>query len=427
MANWLAVVDSVTKRFPASTRQAIADDFGESTTEMGAALAEQIALQAPAGGGGGGVSRPYVSAVVYSAAYVKKPTADTANFVWVCDGTADEVEINAAINAVVTNGRGKVQLVGPGFHLSGSIVMKTGVWLAGEGLGTIIEADADFAGGMVQSFDNSMHATKLSDLSLDGNSHAVSGVFYDLAGGSSTWTSAPGTSPDTGNIVRDLYIYEVGSSTVATYGLHFTGGRANKYDNIRVLNASGCGVWVDGSVDSHYTNIEVGSSGDDALTYSDSTTAPVGHGFYFNGSNNMVNNCKAWYSRGAGFYIREARSQFSNCQTQDNYSHGFHCHFGDITMTGCFADSNGQGLGSATHGDGRAGFYFKYGSHMAVVGCQAADRGQAWQQQYGFQFAADVHDSAFVGCVTSANAVASQTGTPGTGNTIQIVADAGGK
>lgn len=372
---------------------------------------------------GSSAARPEVSAVVYSSSYSKKPTADTANYVYVCTGAADQAEINAAITAVVAEGGGSVQLIGDIFNISGSIVMQTGVWLRGEGLGTKINASSSFNAGMIELSSSSTHAVRVSDMTLNGASLGVHGIHWSLSGGQ-VFTSTPATNPDSANTVNNLFINDVGSATFAGYGLYISGAnnRAGKYTDIRIQNASGCGVFAN-SPDSHYTNVEVGSSGSSGVAYSVTAAAPVGHGFYVGDANNMFQNCKAWYSRGAGFYVHGVRNSFANCQAQDNYSHGFHLYYGKNTFVGCQADSSGQGAGNAATGGGRAGFYL--GEATAVSGCLSFDRGgQAWVQQYGFQFHAGVTCSSVTGCVTYGNGVGSQFGTAPASTTVQIVADA---
>lgn len=102
-----------------------------------------LAWVTPAGGTVSGQSARSALAVVYASTVpsgVKPSATDAAQFVWVCDGTADDVEINAALSAIAAQGRGKVQLVGNLFSISATIAMQTGVWLSGEGMGTILSA-----------------------------------------------------------------------------------------------------------------------------------------------------------------------------------------------------------------------------------------------------------------------------------------------
>lgn len=355
------------------------------------------------------------------------PTQDAANYIWTCDGVNDDAEINAAISAVASAGGGKVQLVGPEFIVGGPILNKTGVWVAGEGLGCKIYAASSFGAGIYAFYDQSVHATKFSDFTLDGDGNGVHGVYMLLDSGQ-IFTSSPSTNPDSANVLDNLNISDVGNATFAGYGIASRGSnsRAGKYGNIRVLGASGCGVWID-SPDSHYGNIEVGSSGKNGPAYSVGATSPVGAGWYVGGENNVIENCKGWYSRGDGFYLHGTRNSLANCQAQDNYSNGFNGYYGKNSYASCQADSNGQGLGSSTYGGGTAGFRMTSGSN-ALAACLSYDRGgQSWAQQYGFYISSGFNYSRIGSCVTYGNAVASQTGTVATTTKVDIQADSAGK
>lgn len=398
----------------------------------------QMAWTTPASGGSGGAA-PAVraaQAVVYAStvpAALRPAASDPAQFVWVCDGTADQDEINAAITAI--GAQGKVQLVGSLFTITGSILLTTGVWLAGEGLGTEIKAGSSFNAGMIMLADNTVHATTLSHLSLHGNGQAVHGLHY-IANGGKVFTSPPSTNPDPSHVVDSLYIRSCGTATFAGHGMLLEGGdlRSCKYSNIRILGCRGCGVWIKGAADSHFTDIEVGSSGSGGPAYSASQTAPVGHGFFVNGANMMFTACKAWYARGAGFYNVGTRNGYTNCQAQDNYSHGFHVAWGKSSFVNCHADSNGQGNGATVGGAtlGRAGFYIST-DLVIVTGCMSYDKAQSdtpWEQQWGFQLTSGVVNSRITSCITYGNGVTtvggSLTGTAGAGTVVDIQADSSG-
>ncbi|MDD5220404.1 MAG: right-handed parallel beta-helix repeat-containing protein [Candidatus Bipolaricaulis sp.] len=85
-----------------------------------------------------------VVAKVYSADYLAAMgwsiTTDEGSLIWVCDGTADEVEINAAIDAMATAGGGTVQLIGT-FTVAGDVVCVAGVDLIGMGDSTILHCN----------------------------------------------------------------------------------------------------------------------------------------------------------------------------------------------------------------------------------------------------------------------------------------------
>ncbi len=367
------------------------------------------------------------TAVVYSSQYRgSRPATNAGQFTWTCDGTADQDEINAAITAVAGEPGGKVLLLGPLFLVTGSSRLRTGVALEGEGLGTVIRAASDFNAGIVTLFDNTAHLSHLSKMTIDGNSKGVSGVHY-VANGGEVFTSTPASNPDPSHWITDVNIIGCGSSSLAGHGMRMQGGnlRAGKYERIRILNASGCGIWIDGAVDSVYHSVEIGSCGDTTLGYSTSTTAPLGHGVFINaGDNNHFSHVKAWFSKGTGFYNRGTRNTFIGCEAQDNHGHGFHFAFGKSIVDGCMADSNGQGLGTGG-GGGRSGFYFGTDT-VAVTGCLSFDRGRNWQN-YGFEWTSAMTYSRVAACVTYGNLVASTLGTPGTGTTVDVRADATGK
>ena len=386
-------------------------------------------------------------ALVYGSTFpsVLRPAAtNAAAWAWVCDGTADQAEINAAMTAIDGVGQGKVQLLGQRFNTTGPIEVRSECMLAGEGYGTEIRAASGWNEGMVTLFGQSLaagsdpgtHLTTVTDLSLNGNGQTVHGFHYRADNGQIFTTGVP-SNPDPSHTIQRVHVYSCGSATFAGHGMWMEGGnlRAGKYDTIRMLANRGCGVWVDGSVDSHYTNIEIGSSGSGGPAYSATATAPVGHGFFVSqGDNNMFLNNKAWFSRGAGFYNRGTRNGYTNCQAQDNYSAGFHDIYGKTSFVGCHADSNGQANGA--DGRLRAGFYLSAGS-TSVVGCLSYDKAEssstAWEQWYGFQVTSGLTQSRIVGCVTYgnglANAVAnaSVNGTPGAGTTIDVAADTNGR
>ena len=411
-------------------------------------LPERVAALEDGGGGGSAVAQPPAVAIVYSANYRgSRPATNTGQYQWTCDGTSDQTEINAAIAAANAKGGGRILLLGPTFDISGSIQLRTNTHL--DCSHAVITATSNFQGGMIVLFDQNTHRTTLTHFNLAGEGKEVHGIFYTLNTGqnfsdTAGITAVPDTNPDPAHVIHDGNIRGCGSSTWAGHGMLMRGGnlRAGKYSVIRIQNSTGCNVWVDGSVDSHYTDIEVGSagSGGPSNTYATSSTAPVGHGFYIGGDQNSFSTCKAWFSRGAGFYGRAVRTRLSGCEAQDNYSHGFHIQFGKSQLSNCSSDSNGQWqdlVDDPAPGRGSAGFYFA-GDSTVVSGCLSFDRLSAehnaktghngWQQLYGFQWGGTgFKRSRVTGCVTYDNQTSSVTGTFGAGTTVDVCADDDGK
>lgn len=381
--------------------------------------------QLPAGSGSGTAvvtPRPALG-VVYANGYPVSWRAGIDSLTFVCDGSSDQTEINAAITAVAAQGGGDVLLAGYQFNMSGPALVKTGIWLRGGGPMTELRATSGFNDAIVRTADVNAHMIVISDMHINGAGQNVHGVMLDNTNG--LFGDKPTSSPDAGNVVERLFIRAPGSGSFAGHGIIVRGNncRANKLSTIRVLDARGCGLWVDGAPDSHYTNIECGASGNSGPAASSSQSAPVGHGFFIRGGNSMFSNCKGWYSRGNGFEMISSRTQYANCQAQDNYGYGFLAS-GKVSLAGCHADSNGQAQGA--NGLGRAGFRFE-SSACTGSALESYDRGgQSWQQQYGFSFTSGCSYSLIHG-VTYANAGGSVTGTPGTGTITQIIADSGGK
>jgi hypothetical protein len=85
-----------------------------------------------------------------------------------CDGTADDVQIQAAINYLSTTvGGGTVQLTGGSYHCSQLINAKSNVIICGTGMGTII-----FGRGVSFQFTNVDNA-EIKDFLIDGSEAAA--------------------------------------------------------------------------------------------------------------------------------------------------------------------------------------------------------------------------------------------------------------
>lgn len=421
------------------------------TTRVTTAESDIDTLQA--GGGGGGTTQPYqppATAIVYSANFRgSRPATNTAEYRWTCTGTGDQAQINAAITAVENDGGGRVLLLGPTFNITGSILMRTNVHLDC-GM-AVIKATSDFQAGMVMLQSERTRRSVLSHFNLNGNGQQVHGIHYVAAGGQVFYDPDPpdnppfpllSTNPDPAHVITNGNIYSCGDNAWAGHGMRMQGGnlRAGKYDTIRILGTTGTGVWVDQAVDSHYTNIEVGSTGNGSIAWSDVDTAPVGHAFFIHGDQNSFLGCKGWFARGCGYKVRAVRTRLNGCEAQDNYSFGFDIMFLGNVLSVCSADSNGQYQDLITDpkaGRGAAGFMFR-SEQISAGNCISFDRRQGdhgpraghngWQQEYGYQWTTAFKYSALTGCISYQNQIDSSLGaTNQTGLSIQIIADDTGK
>jgi parallel beta-helix repeat protein len=100
----------------------------------------------------------------------------TAEADYICDGVADEVQINLAIAAVVALGGGDVCLQRGTYVLAASITMGTLVWLHGVGFSTILQHPA--SGGFDMISATTKNKMIISDAFLEGNAKATCGIYF---------------------------------------------------------------------------------------------------------------------------------------------------------------------------------------------------------------------------------------------------------
>ena len=96
-----------------------------------------------------------------SASDLRKAQAD-----YVCDGTADDVQINAAIAALPAGG-GKVVLSEGTFEISAVITPLSNIWLQGQGRATILKRPDSVDANLL--YATSLTNLMLSDFLIDGN------------------------------------------------------------------------------------------------------------------------------------------------------------------------------------------------------------------------------------------------------------------
>jgi parallel beta-helix repeat protein len=96
---------------------------------------------------------------------------------YVCDGTADDVQINAAIVAANAAGGGKVLLSEGTFSLNAYVVAKTKVSIVGMGFGTILQVASGISAHGIYSYNaiDYFIADLAIDVSLSGSGQAGGG------------------------------------------------------------------------------------------------------------------------------------------------------------------------------------------------------------------------------------------------------------
>ncbi len=140
-----------------------------------------------------------------------------------CDGTDDDVQIQAAIDYVSqTFGGGAVQLTEGNFSINAAINMKINIVLIGMGKNTIISADGDIGGAFIV-IDNTVYGSFIRDLIIDGLAYTGSVV----RGGVSINTGADNYV----NIIENIEIKRMYSANVVgvSYGINEIGAYGSGY------------------------------------------------------------------------------------------------------------------------------------------------------------------------------------------------------
>jgi hypothetical protein len=322
----------------------------------------------------------------------------------VCDGTGDQTEINAQIDASATAGYGQpVGLIGGGFNINGAIKFRRSVPLAGSryintritATGTWTSVQGVITGAMLEPFDDHQDRCDVRRMMLFGNRFGganVQGLYYHVE---ATTGFIYGT--DTRSLFEDLFFYETKQTAARFSGANCRFLFANR------LHAKSCGAFGTdtahgfhlGCADSHFVQCDAGDCS--------------GNGFFIqSGANNRLTTCKAWFSDLAGFRLQGAvRCQINGCESQDNREHGYYIDTGTHTLQGCHADSNGwdQVVGGGV--SAFDGFHCPDGANvnaLQMVGCEAYDKNEnarGIHQRYGFYLGSGMFASQVIGVATS--------------------------
>ena len=258
----------------------------------------------PEGIGGGGSGKRTVRLTVGSSLYGW--TASDCDYL--CDGTADEVEINAAIQALRTTG-GEIVLLDGLYNLSSAILVnKDGVTLTGNGASTKI----------VRAFNDDENDETLQGLII------VTSVYCTI---------------------RNLYIDDVKGNytTYRTISL-YSGDNCTIADNT-IVNIGGDGIYVN-SDNNTINNNNVSESGNSGINLNET-------------NNSIVTNNKVTGSAMYGiFAIRVNDGTINNNVCTDNYNSGISLYWADRTVI----------TGNASNNNGDCGFYITRGSGSVICG-----------------------------------------------------------
>lgn len=291
-----------------------------------------------------GTSPRPVYAVVLSADAPadRKAAAASDPYTYVCDGTADQVQIQAAIDAasplqsrnagmpVGAGQLGKVELSGGQFNISSGINMRTAVHVQGAGWLTVIRAVACNTAGVFQLANPNEHACQITDMFLDGNGGSggtASAINFDMTASGNT-TGYPNTNPDSYHQVSGLYISQFSGSSRHGIWMHASGtanNRGNRMESITMRDCGGNGIYLQAASDCTISNVEIGGSD--------------GSGFRIETGNTKIIGCKSFYSDVAGFYFSSGRGTITGCESQDDVV-GFYFDGAPYTCSALTADTN---------------------------------------------------------------------------------------
>jgi len=107
---------------------------------------------------------------------------------YICDGTADEAEINTAIDTFNSITGGEIKLLKGIFNIASPIILTGGVSLIGEGLNTTtLRAVASYNDNIVEWVPSTsdVYMCQIRDLKIDGNNQgtATTGIYFSSTGG----------------------------------------------------------------------------------------------------------------------------------------------------------------------------------------------------------------------------------------------------
>jgi hypothetical protein len=345
---------------------------------------------------------------------------------YVCDGTSDQTEINAAITAAVAAGKpGAVQLTGGEYSLTGAIKMRQRSSLIGtpqtvlRAAGTWAAYDGQTQGGIIEPVANNTDRWYVY-----GNHMRLWG---DRAGSGNTYGIYANTTTNVGFIegtdsmfgIYDLYILETRQTAIYLRGAY---SRENHIRDIRIFS---CGN--PGSTVAHGIHTE----GNDSFYVDVSAGDCTGNAFWVNGTNNQFAICKGWFAREYGFLITQPRTVLSSCSAQDNLKSGFRFETGPNNASACTADSNSYDRSPSGAITGRSyyGFDIPWSAWVTLAGCTAYDKNEGARgirQVYGFYLGSGSVQNQVIGIANSHfTGSVGGPGVDGAGNNIIVTGDQG--
>ena len=337
-----------------------------------------------------GRSVTYVVAASDSPAHVKSQ----ADFL--CDGTDDDVQIQAAIDAIGADSpRGGTVILHPGtYHCTSAINLRTSsndkemISLCGIANGIkdtwIAWADGTNCDGIIYEATTTLRGRfKLANMQLANHNDG------------SYWTLKI-TAIDGGSIYdcifENLYVSAGGNSYDRSCGgCYIEADWASHFSRCTIEDSRGTGFKADNSVNPSFESCFF--------------AANKGHGCWIVTYRASFVNCAFENNGEAGVYNKHglyldasgARDKIVNCYAADNYGKGFFIRASETTLTNCIAKNNGLGLSGGVWGAG--GFWLTY-EHIICVNCISIDNDT---DVYDIGFYVDKNDVQLIGCQSRNN------------------------
>lgn len=298
---------------------------------------------------------PVLGTMTLTVAASNAPAKVIARADYVCDGVADEVQINAALAA-----SDSVELSAGTFtQAAKAAITSSHKTLKGQGNATIMTLANGANDNVLEVTGAGVIEAKVRNLRIDGNK-------ANQTNGNGIYISTPwgsGTN-DTQHTFTDIQVLNCKNNGIQVATSSDT--RVLQFTRVRVRKCDGNGFYMPSPscTDSNFNDCIVETVGD--------------NGFFCGLLNSHFTDCKTFYcgSNGGnthGFHITGYNNYFTQCEAQDNYQSGFYVTDtgGDATYGAqgntfdhCIADSNGQN-GGTTYA---VGLQIKRASFTQIIG-----------------------------------------------------------
>lgn len=287
----------------------------------------------------------------------------SANAPYTTDGTADDVQINAAITALASTG-GIIQLEAGEYTLADTIsITASNITLRGTGFsGTTLALANGVNDHAISITGTGVISVCVEELTVDGNKG-------NQTAGSGIYINTPWAVTDTQHLIRNVDVIMNKVNSILVEG----DTRAARFVLVRARYADEAGFKFAGS-DHQFINCIA--------------DAPHKSGFVIYAYNCNFVACKAFYcgvdeDGSSGWRVEAGRNMFTGCEAQDCFMDGWRIISGsdNCTLTNCWGDSNGQG--AANSGDGLS---IEDSNSTMVVGGAYFDRAapdNPFPQDYG--------------------------------------------